>query len=776
MPTNPPTITALPTPPDPNDRSSFNVRAYPWSVAQQTFGAELSAVAANTFGNATESAGSASDAAGSAAEAANAVTDAQAARDAAAASAASAVNAPGTSATSTTSLSLSAGTKSLTLVQTGKLFAIGQRIVIARTADPANSRMVGTLSSADTGTGALVATVAFSDVRGSGTFTDWTISLAGESSTLPSPGVPDAGKVLGVDGGGQYALITAPTRGVGAGTASGNTTLTAASGALQAITTTGPGQWVQLPAADTLTVGIAGFVIQNAGGWDLEIRDGAGTPLGWVRPSESVAADPKNVGSVAGAWVLRGHLPYSFLSVPLAFASASNYLKFVVQLDATREVLFFTDNATRIAAVVWDGQAGQFGTPVVVRTAAQSLNMRAIKSATDQVLLLSSPNGPACQAVVLGFSGTVITVNSPVSFSVAGASLISDGIQDLISVAGQGFVVSFNYGAAGTPKGGLKAITISGTTPTIGAGEYGITNVGGGNGNGGNATIDLIDIGSSKVLSFSWGSDQIGYVQLVTVSGTGLTGGTGHQLANPVGNNGHYRLLGSGRVAMVYGASSSYGVILSAPATTVVASAVTLMSNIKPSVLHVVGSNQVIVAGWNSNPGPDAAFNVLTDNAGTAVAGTQIGVTTDSNATHVSLLMGDAAGCVVAAGTAENAGVVYRLEISGNNPVMKSARSLQPQAIYNNSGIPSLWNYMWGKLPPPLLTSGNLNAINFFGSVGPFLWSTPTGGNVPSSVPVEPCAFQTFNVREVCGPGYRWDSRLSLSSANRVVAQKLKVA
>ena len=52
--TAPPTITALPTPPDPNDRSTFNSRAYPWSVAQQTFGTEVGSVATNVYNNALE--------------------------------------------------------------------------------------------------------------------------------------------------------------------------------------------------------------------------------------------------------------------------------------------------------------------------------------------------------------------------------------------------------------------------------------------------------------------------------------------------------------------------------------------------------------------------------------------------------------------------------------------------------------------------------------------------------------------------------------------------
>lgn len=54
--TAPPSIDALPSPPDPNDRSTFNTRAYPWSAAQQTLASQLGAVASNVFNNATEAA------------------------------------------------------------------------------------------------------------------------------------------------------------------------------------------------------------------------------------------------------------------------------------------------------------------------------------------------------------------------------------------------------------------------------------------------------------------------------------------------------------------------------------------------------------------------------------------------------------------------------------------------------------------------------------------------------------------------------------------------
>lgn len=60
--TSPPSITALPTPPDPADRSTFNARAYPWAVAQQTLATEVAAVASNVYNNATDAATSATTA------------------------------------------------------------------------------------------------------------------------------------------------------------------------------------------------------------------------------------------------------------------------------------------------------------------------------------------------------------------------------------------------------------------------------------------------------------------------------------------------------------------------------------------------------------------------------------------------------------------------------------------------------------------------------------------------------------------------------------------
>lgn len=177
MPTTPPSITALPTPPDPNDRASFNARAYPWSVAQQTLATEVGSVAANVYANAGEAATSAGTAT---TQAGVATTQASAA----AASAASAINAPGTNATSTTSLALTAGAKAWT-IQTGKLFPPGVPVFLASASNPAVNRMYGILGTHDNTTGACTATMT-PDPGASGTHTDWImgigVSLAGTVS------------------------------------------------------------------------------------------------------------------------------------------------------------------------------------------------------------------------------------------------------------------------------------------------------------------------------------------------------------------------------------------------------------------------------------------------------------------------------------------------------------------------------------------------------------------------------------------------------------------
>jgi len=76
--------------------------------------------------------------------------------------------------TSATSLTIGTGSKTLT-VQTGKLYIIGQWVLLASTASPANY-MVGQVTAYTSGTGSL--TVNVTATSGSGTLASWTVGMA----------------------------------------------------------------------------------------------------------------------------------------------------------------------------------------------------------------------------------------------------------------------------------------------------------------------------------------------------------------------------------------------------------------------------------------------------------------------------------------------------------------------------------------------------------------------------------------------------------------------
>jgi hypothetical protein len=129
---------------------------------------------------ATSAAISAADAATSEADAANEAASAAASAAQAAAYAAAISGAP-FFATSATSLTIGTGAKTLTLDQLGKLFSIGQNVVIAETSAPATVQMTGVVTAFDGSTGAMSVTI--SSTLGAGTHTDWTISLTASAGS-----------------------------------------------------------------------------------------------------------------------------------------------------------------------------------------------------------------------------------------------------------------------------------------------------------------------------------------------------------------------------------------------------------------------------------------------------------------------------------------------------------------------------------------------------------------------------------------------------------------
>lgn len=181
MPTSPPAISALPTPPSTSSPTNFDSQADAFLGALPDLASDIGAVASNVYANAVEAASSASTASTAATTASTAAT--------------TALNAPATQATSSTSLTIGGGSKSLTLAQTGKAFAIGQWVSVADTTNPSTRWLAGAVSAFDSGTGAMTIDVAY--ITGSGSGGSWAVTpiapiIAMDASKLSTGTIPDA--------------------------------------------------------------------------------------------------------------------------------------------------------------------------------------------------------------------------------------------------------------------------------------------------------------------------------------------------------------------------------------------------------------------------------------------------------------------------------------------------------------------------------------------------------------------------------------------------------
>ena len=159
-------LTAPPTAPSTSDPGTFASRADALVAWHATNVTELDALQ-------TDVAAKQSTASAAAITATTQADTATTQAGIATAQAASALNAPGTNATSTSSVLIGTGSKTFS-IQTGKLFSVGQPVLLASAANAAN-QMVGQITAHDSGTGSLTVNVAA--IGGGGTYADWTVSL-----------------------------------------------------------------------------------------------------------------------------------------------------------------------------------------------------------------------------------------------------------------------------------------------------------------------------------------------------------------------------------------------------------------------------------------------------------------------------------------------------------------------------------------------------------------------------------------------------------------------
>lgn len=469
MPTSPPSITAIPDFPSISDRVTYNAKAYAWATALDNVTAgEISAVATNVYNNSV----------GAAADAITASTAATTASTAAL----TAVNAPGTGGTSTTSLTISTGTQSFT-TQTGKAWSVGQPVVIARTSAPASSLMYGTITSYVTGTGAMVVSVA--NTTGSGTFTDWSISLTGGYF---STGSGQGGQVI-----------------------TGSVTLTSTSSAAISVTPSTYGLYVTLPDATTCTKADNLFSVYNNGDYDYGVKDSTGTQLGWVRAKTGAMIGLADSSTAAGVWVPYG-LEKLGVTARLDSTTVFSATMFPVELDTNR-TCFVLGGGSSWYGVVFDKSTATWGAAVYLGVYSNGFGCATL-STTNQVLVSICTASTTLSTLTLTVSGTSVTANTVVNTTIGGSIGAVAAPSSLIAV-GSSFVVSYTSG--GAPE--IRAITVSGTTPTVGSASA-LNNA-----STGNYPARLYAAGSvvRTILGFN---GTTAACKPFTVSGTTLTAGT----------------------------------------------------------------------------------------------------------------------------------------------------------------------------------------------------------------------------------------------------------
>jgi len=465
--------------------------------------------------------------------------------------------------------------------------------------------------------------------------------------------------------------------GGGGTTASGSVVLTSASTGAQSITTTNYGQSVTLPNATTLSDGACLYTINNLGAYPLKIVNNAGSTLGFVITGNPVTIGLADNSTAAGTWSLVDAEPFAPVAQILSTTiyTAGSVIFKSVPLDSTRTLLLIGN--VNLYGIIYDSSTLTWGSLTLIRTATIS-NVNAILSATNQVLACSINSATGMEAVVLTLSGTTITVGTAATATLSATN--NTGIFNLIAV-GTSFVATY---AVATPANQMRALTISGTTVTIGSatvlsGTYTSDN------------IYLAAVSSSVALVTTCTAASTFFATPYTISGTTITIGTAATYSSTSANYHRILPISSGaRWAVVIAntaLTSAIGLIISVTGTTASISTATLATitsgaGVISGAALVSGSKLVFVS---SNLGGYA--NILTDTAGTASAGTQITTPTGQAVYPVSINDTTSNAVFFVGNGALTAAARLILGFSGSSPTIVNF-DLQSNSSGNGFAIP----------------------------------------------------------------------------------------
>lgn len=397
--------------------------------------------------------------------------------------------------------------------------------------------------------------------------------------------------------------------------------------------------------ATTWTVGSDKYIIDNsAGAYPMMAMDYTGALRAFVNPGVVSPVSLTSIATSAGGWAVEGGEKVGASAQLLSTKFAS--IQSVVALDSDHDFILSYDGSASYGTV-YKKSTNTWGNPTLIRSAAVDANQRAIKSATDQILIVSCDGTTGAEFVTLTItSDVVVTPNTPVPITLsANISSFADGC-GLIQV-GTSFITSYTVA---TPAAQIREITVSGTTPAISAATSLDGTAGG-----------LIVAGdSTHVIAVSTATTHL-YTKPYTIGG--LSAGTGTDTNSGTMILNRLAVTGGGRWWCIYndGGSTVNGAVISLSATTTTISIATGFSSSTLQDAIIVGTTKLLML----NAATTNNGNIITDSAGTASAGTAITINGETTRRCIYAI---GTSVFVQSGTSNY--FISAIDCSGSSPVL----------------------------------------------------------------------------------------------------------
>ena len=538
--------------------------------------------------------------------------------------------------TSVTTLALGTGVKDL-VTQAGIAITVDGFVLLVSESDPTKWMYAKVVSYSDTNL--QVSVIKAEHVGGSGSASDWNISVCGIQGPAGADGAGVTPQAVGytLSGGdtiktlvvdedatvseilGSISAVQDEVASVGLSNFLESATSVELTSTRTFVTMTPArhGATVTLPDATAMAVGSVVHVVDNSqSDYYVRICNVDGDLLGFAPPRTRCDIGLTDNTTAAGAWCIANVAPVGIGS-ELSHSSIGplNVYSTTVDMGNDIEIIVFARKSDNyLFAVAHNRVTRTFGTPALIRATAVVTYAHAIKHTSTQFLVVSCQTGTVyfeAVAVTVDTSTLALTPGTAAATTLASSFSSFNECYELLAVPADpnSFVVC--YRRATTQ--GIRAISISGSTVTIGTEK----NMSGND-------YSAIAVSGSVVVTVSVNGGGGLYTLPFTVSGSTLTQGTGS--SETVGSSlsiVKFFALGSRWVVITGDGNTNSTVltIVSLSGTTTTSEITNLFSGNNTATAAVIGDDKLLCMSSYSGD----CFVIVTDNAGTPVLGTKVG-------------------------------------------------------------------------------------------------------------------------------------------------------